>query len=561
MYTTASSHRLHRRRDSAVSIQDHRPNARSTLPHTPTRNPPSEARVDDPRPPTTDDTTENGHQASILVVEDEPRSQRIIARLLRQRGYRVDVAGTANEALQLIEDNAYDITLVDYHLPDLMGHELVEQVRIIEPLMEFVGMSGYGNTAVAQNLMNAGACDFFDKHYLQDNRFHAVIEKAIRKRAWQSDDARRRRRVDQAGRGGTFAELYGNSAPMLNIKDDIRMVGPRLTMPVLILGPSGAGKERVAHAVHRASGVAGQFVACNVAEIPESLFEGELFGHTKGAFTSAERDSVGLFEQANGGTLFLDEIGLLPMNLQGKLLRVLNERKFRKVGGNRHQKFTGRVLCATNEDLNALVQENRFREDLLYRINSFVIKVPDLNARLEDIPHLAYYFIEQLNDEWKLEPAISTVEPEVWRTLQNHNWRANNVRELRNVMSQAAMRAADEASLRSGDPGRPVSIRVDHLPTHLLNEADRPVNSTSLETPNGTLQPGNAFSFPSTLFDMSRKDAKAEVVDTFERIYVQALLERHDYNVTHAARAADMQRPNFKRLMNRVGVKVPRGDG
>jgi len=517
--------------------------------------------VDDPRQAHAEDPSEQGRRASILVVEDEPRSQRIIARLLQQRGYEVDVAGTANEALRLIEDNAYDVTLVDYQLPDLMGHELVEQARIVEPLMEFVGMSGYGNPAVAQNLMNAGANDFFDKHFLQDTRFHAVVEKAIRKRAWQSEDARRRRRVDQAGRGGAFAELYGNSAPMLRVKDDIRMVGPRLGMPVLILGPSGAGKERVAHAVHRASGVEGAFVACNVAEIPESLFEGELFGHTKGAFTSAERESTGLVEEANGGTLFLDEIGLLPMNLQGKLLRVLNERKFRKIGGNRHKQFTGRVVCATNEDLEALVREGRFREDLLYRINSFVIRVPTLNDRLEDIPHLAYYFIEQLNDEWKLDPAISTVEPEVWRTLQGHDWTANNVRELRNVMSQAAMRAADEASLRSGDPSRPVSIRVDHLPSHLIDEAERPVVAAPAESSTGTIQPTNAFSFPGDLFDMSRKDAKKEVVDTFERLYVQALLERHDYNVTHAARAADMQRPNFKRLMNRVGVKVPRGDG
>jgi two-component system response regulator AtoC len=508
-----------------------------------------------------DESADEARRASILVVEDEPRSQRIIARLLQQRGYEVDVAGTAQEALRLIEDNAYDVTLVDYQLPDLMGHELVEQARIIEPLMEFVGMSGYGNPAVAQNLMNAGASDFFDKHFLQDTRFHTVVEKAIAKRAWQSEDARRRRRVDQAGRGGAFADLYGNSAPMLRVKDDIRMVGPRLGMPVLILGPSGAGKERVAHAVHRASGVSGPFVACNVAEIPESLFEGELFGHTKGAFTSAERESVGLVEEANGGTLFLDEIGLLPMNLQGKLLRVLNERKFRKIGGNRHKQFTGRIVCATNEDLEALVRDSKFREDLYYRINGFVIGVPTLNERKEDIPHLAYYFIEQHNDDWKLDPPISTVEPEVWRTLQRHDWTANNVRELRNVMAQAAMRAADEATLRAGDPTRAVSIRLDHLPPHLLNAADRSVGTTQAESPQSSAQPSHAFSFPSHLFEKSRKDAKKDVVDTFERLYVQALLERHDYNVTHAARAADMQRPNFKRLMNRVGVAIPSGDG
>jgi|GEM_PF-296393 len=496
-------------------------------------------------------------QTTILVVEDEPRSQRIIQRLLQQRGHSVDVAGTAEEALELIEINDYDVTLVDYQLPDLMGHELVEQARVIEPLMQFVGISGYGNPEVARHLMNAGAIDFFDKHNLADNRFHDVVERAINERTWRDEDAHRRRRVDKASRAGAFAELYGNSPPMLSVKDDIRMVAPRTGVPVLILGPSGAGKERVANAIHRASGVKGRFVACNVAEIPETLFEGELFGHKRGAYTGAERTTPGLFEQANDGTLFLDEIGLLPMTQQGKLLRVLNEKQFRMVGDTMAKRFTGRLVCATNENLEDLVRRGRFREDLLFRINNFVIPLPDLNSRVEDIPHLAYYFIEQLNIEWKLDPPISTVEPEVWRALQSHDWRANNVRELRNVMTQAAMRAADEASLQPRR-NRTVSIRLDHLPAHLREITGGPVRTTA---PEGTVtaRSDGGFAFPTDLFDLSRKAAKDTVIREFECRYVMHLLEQNDYNVTHAARAADMQRPNFKRLMNRLDIKIPRG--
>ena len=503
------------------------------------------------------DGTNDPRRTTILVVEDEPRSQRIIQRLLLQRGHAVDVAGTAEEALELIELNDYDVTLVDYQLPDLMGHELVEQARVIEPLMQFVGISGYGNPEVARNLMSAGAIDFFDKHNLADNRFHDVVERAISERTWRDEDAHRRRRVDKASRGGAFAGLYGNSPSMLSVKDDIRMVSPRTGVPVLILGPSGAGKERVANAIHRASGVKGRFVACNVAEIPETLFEGELFGHKRGAYTGAERTTPGLFEQANDGTLFLDEIGLLPMTQQGKLLRVLNEKQFRMVGDTMPKRFTGRLVCATNENLKELVREGKFREDLLFRINMCVIDLPDLNSRIEDIPHLAYYFIEQLNIEWKLVPPISTVEPEVWRALQGHDWRANNVRELRNVITQAAMRAADEASLNPRR-AKTVAIRHAHLPSHLRDAAPalthaQPVDSTSPAPSNG------GFAFPSDLFSLSRKNAKDVVIREFESRYVQFLLEQHDYNVTHAARAADMQRPNFKRLMNRLDIKIPRG--
>ncbi len=496
-------------------------------------------------------------RATILVVEDEPRSQRIIQRLLQQRGHAVDVAGTADEALELIESNDYDVTLVDYQLPDLMGHELVEQARLIEPLMQFVGISGYGNPEVARHLMSAGAIDFFDKHNLADNRFHDVVERAIMERTWRDEDAHRRRRVDKAGRGGAFAELYGNSPSMLSVKDNIRMVAPRTGVPVLILGPSGAGKERVANAIHRSSGVKGHFVACNVAEIPETLFEGELFGHTKGAYTGAERTTQGLFEQANDGTLFLDEIGLLPMNQQGKLLRVLNEKQFRRVGDTAPKRFTGRLVCATNENLVELVKQGKFREDLLFRINTCEIRIPDLNSRVEDIPHLAYYFIEQLNTEWKLDPPISTVEPEVWRALQGHDWRANNVRELRNVMTQAAMRAADEASLLNGR-ATAVSIRLEHLPEHLRVPSGIPVRAATADTSVQTTVDGG-YAFPTDLFALSRKDAKDAVVREFEYRYVMHLLEQNDYNVTHAARAADMQRPNFKRLMNRLDIKVPRG--
>ena len=493
------------------------------------------------------------------MVEDERQSQRIIRRLLQQRGHNVDVAGTAAEALDLIEANDYDVTLVDYQLPDLMGHELVEQARLLEPLMQFVGISGHGKPEVARDLMNAGAIDFFDKHNLADNRFHDVVERAILQRTWHDSEAHRRRRVDKAGRGGAFAELYGNSPPMLSVKDDIRMVSPRTGVPVLILGPSGAGKERVANAIHRASGVKGRFVACNVAEISEALFESELFGHKQGAFTGAERTSIGLFEESNDGTLFLDEIGLLPMSQQGKLLRVLNERQFRMVGDTVTKRFTGRLVCATNEDLKQLVVEGKFREDLLFRINNFIIRLPDLNSRVEDIPHLAYYFIEQFNKDWKLDPPIATVEPEVWRALQAHDWRANNVRELRGVMAEAAMRADDEASL-SPRRSRTVTIRIDHLPVHLREAPRTPTPSASSPAGAVPARSEDGYSFPLSLFDLPRKAAKETVTREFERRYVTHLLEQNDYNVTHAARAADMQRPNFKRLMNRLDIKVPRGE-
>ncbi len=495
----------------------------------------------------------------ILVVEDDPKSQRILERMLTKRGYRVDLASDAPDALDLLQDNDYDITLVDYQLPTLMGHEFIEQARTVRPLMEFVAISGYGTADVGQLLMNAGACDFFDKHNLNDERFHRVIDGALRRRVRTIDEAQHRARLAEMNRRGAFAGLIGNSRVMVEVKDNIRLVAPRTQMPVLILGPSGSGKERIAEATHDASGVPGQFVARNLTEVAESLFESELFGYAKGAFTGAIRDTAGLCEQAANGTLFLDEIGLLPLNLQGKLLRLLNERRYNRVGDPTTRKFTGRIICATNADLGKMVSEGTFREDLLFRINGFPITAPDLNSRIEDIPHLTYHFMQMVNREWSLDPPITSIEPEAIRALQNHDWRANNVRELRNVVSQAALRSTDEASLRSSSSGSAVEIRVSHLPPQIARNTSQPVPRSPSGSPAAPVST-TEFRFPQYLMDLNRKDAKQLVIDEFERQYCLHLLATHDYNVTHAAKAADMQRSNFRRLMSRLDINTPTSD-
>lgn len=498
-----------------------------------------------------------GSRPRILLVEDDPMAQRTIGRLLQRQGYEVEIAGSAVEGLGLLTDRAYRVTLVDYYLPDIHGPEFIERARTIQPQMVFVGISGQFAIANCNNLMTAGAVDYFDKSQLNDQRFQQVIQGALREGDHARDSKLRLKQLAELTRDGTFSQLLGNSHEMEQLKLDIDMVARHHQLNVLVLGPSGSGKERVAQAVHQVSQVSGPFVARSMADLSESLFESEIFGHKKGAFTGATEDRAGLFELAAGGTLFLDEIGCLPMPLQAKLLRVLQERKFNRVGCPTQRRFSGRLVCATNEDLDQLVKEGKFREDLLFRIKDFTLQVPSLDKRKSDIPQLAYHFLETFNEGAAC--AVEGFEPNVIQALQSHSWAANNVRELRNVIRQCAVQASYEASLQERLPDK-LHVRLRHLPPYIRRSFDEQPATPGVRTAEANeslIATVDAFAFPGKLFSMTRKEAKELVTQTFEREYVTRALEAHDYNVTRAARAAGMQRPNFKRLMNKLDVRVP----
>lgn len=368
----------------------------------------------------------------ILVIDDEENMRHMLSVMLTRQGYRVDKAADGGEGLSCLMNNVYDFILCDIRMPEMDGKTFLVRALDEHVTAPVIMMSAYGTVEVAVECMKLGAYDFISKPFKKDE-IVMVLKKADERERLKEENSQLR---EVAAGKFSYSGILSRNSRMQEIFSQIRKVAD-LKTTILVLGESGSGKELVARAIHQ-NGTRCQkaFVAVNCGAIPENLLESELFGHIRGAFTDASSDKAGLFEQADGGTLFLDEIGEMPLALQVKLLRVLQEGEIKKVGCTASKKVDVRVISATSRDLSADVGSGRFREDLFFRLNVFCLQLPPLRERVEDIPLLAEHFLSRYGSGH--EGHALRIEPEAMRSLMAHRW-PGNIRELENAIERACI--------------------------------------------------------------------------------------------------------------------------
>jgi two-component system response regulator AtoC len=405
----------------------------------------------------------------VLVVDDEENLRHMLQILLRREGYEAVGASSVDAALVEIERHPFDIIITDLRMPGRNGLELIDEVRRRNLETTVVVMTAYGSKEVAIEAMKRGAYDYLSKPFEADEVVLLLRKAEERERLFRENLSLRKQIRSGGGEPDTgLGEMVAKSARMTELFRTIRKIAEFKTT-ILVGGESGTGKELVARAIHRLSPRSGgPFIAVNCGAIPATLLESELFGHRKGAFTDATRDRKGLFEEATGGTLFLDEIGELPLGLQVKLLRVLQEEEIRRLGDTADVKVDVRVVAATARDLAEEVKRGGFREDLYYRLNVLPLHLPPLRDRREDIPLLVNHFIQRMNARMGL--SITGATPEAMRRLIDFDW-PGNVRELENTV--------ERAMVLSDGP----QIDVDSLPDRLHPPAAGPTPPT-IVTPN-----------------------------------------------------------------------------
>ncbi len=442
--------------------------------------------------------------AHILIVEDESDVREALLAQLQIEGHQIVEARSGSDALELVSQQSFDVVLTDVQMPGLNGIELLKRIAPMPSAPATIVMTGYGSISMACEAMKAGAHDFLEKPFSGEILL-ATVASALRMKRLRDENVELRRTVQ--GQFG-FGRLVSQSEVMKEVFRLIECVAAS-EGTVLLLGESGTGKELLAQTIHyNSSRRKGPLVPVNCGAIPESLLESELFGHEKGAFTGAIATKVGRFELAEGGTIFLDEIGDLSPPLQVKILRVLQERTYERVGGVRTLKTDARVVAATNQDLEELVSTKRFREDLFYRLNVVPIVVPPLRQRSGDIPLLIQHFIEQLNI--RRNASLTDCSPEAFRLLSEYQW-PGNVRELANLIERVAILK------RKGQ------IEVADLPEKFRRPSVVPSLSTSP-------------SIPGAGIDLGR------VVEEFENRLILEALERTNWVKSRAAQLLQINR-------------------
>lgn len=373
----------------------------------------------------------------ILIIEDEPAIRAVLKDILadqQELKLTIDEAKDGQEALTLLENSAYDVAFCDIKMPKLDGMEVLRRTRDKGINTAFIMISAHGTTELAVDATRNGAYDFLQKPP-DLNRLLVTLRNALSNQSLVRETKTLRKKVSAK------YEMIGQSAALTHVREMIDKVAPT-DARVLVLGPNGTGKELVARTIHEKSSRAGApFIEVNCAAIPGELIESELFGHEKGSFTSAVKQRLGKFEQADGGTLFLDEIGDMSLPAQAKVLRALQENKITRVGGEKDIAVNVRVIAATNKDLKREIAESRFREDLFHRLSVIVIPVPSLSARKEDIRDLVTKFLNDIAGEYGTKP--KTIEEKAISLLENHPW-TGNIRELRNVVERLVIMSADK---------------------------------------------------------------------------------------------------------------------
>jgi len=453
----------------------------------------------------------------VLLVDDDELVRRSLGRTLRRQGFEVIQAESAEEALDHLRRGRVDVILTDVHLPGISGVELLERVPRLQPSAVMLVFTGMGDIQIANASLERGAADYFEKPIENWPRFFTVMRRSVAFARLQAENR-------QLRLGG---QLFGNTPQMRDLRSRIAQIATSHAS-VLIQGESGTGKELVARELHRQCERTGEFTAINCAAIPEALIESELFGHVKGAHSTASEDRPGLFRAAGDGTLLLDEIGDMPLELQAKLLRVLETRRFRPVGGDRELPMTARILAASHKDLHAEVANGQFRRDLLYRLDVVTIQVPPLRDRIADVPLLTYRFVEELSNEEGR--SVQQVDREAMLALEAYEW-PGNVRELRNVVHRAVLLCQDGVVRRSD------LVFAGGAPAPITAQSDG----------------GGDDSF-SDLLEMPYREAKEAVLERFTAQYLRHHL-KEEGTVTAAAEKSGMARPNFSRLMKRYRVE------
>ena len=363
---------------------------------------------------------------NILVIDDERAIRKALSEILTFEGFTVDEAADGEEGIKKIKENNYDCILCDIKMPKKDGIEVLQIAKAEKPDTPFIVISGHGNIETAVDAVKKGAFDYISKPP-DLNRLLITLRNAMDKKSLVTETRQLRKRIAKG------SEMIGESAQMEQIRATIAKVAPT-DARVLVTGENGVGKEMVARQIHEQSNRAnGPLIEVNCAAIPSELIESELFGHEKGSFTSAIKQRLGKFEQANGGTLFLDEIGDMSHDAQAKMLRALQEGKITRVGGEKEIKVDVRVIAATNKNLLQEVEAKKFRLDLYHRLSVILIHVPSLNERRDDIPLLIQYFMKELCEDYK-QPE-KTMDPDAIAALQQYNW-TGNIRELRNVVER-----------------------------------------------------------------------------------------------------------------------------
>jgi DNA-binding NtrC family response regulator len=460
-------------------------------------------------------------RSHILVIDDEP----VICegcRLALSDKYSVDVCNSGRQGLDTLLKGQYDLALLDMKLPDMDGMEILRIVRQDKPGVYIIVMTGYSTVSNAVQAMKLGAFDYLAKPFTDDELILAVGKALENKRLKEENLSLRKQLFEKFD----FTNIVGEDPSILKIFDEIRKVAPAEST-VLLQGESGTGKELFARAIHAHSQRAARhFVALDCSTLSPSILESELFGHVKGAFTGAVQDKAGIFEVAHEGTLLLDEIANLNLEVQAKLLRVMDTHEYKPVGASRFKQTDVRIIAATNRDLNAMVQENQFREDLFYRLNVFPLFIPPLRERKNDIPKLAYHFLRLFCRE--TGKRIEGFGDDALETLVGQQW-PGNVRQLKNAIERLVMIADQKFIDRS----------------HLLEYLN-------------TKSANFGYSVPETLEEL--RTVKKQLFEVsfgeLEKVFLLKALKACDGNITRAAAKVGMQRPNFHTLMKKHKISA-----
>ena len=451
---------------------------------------------------------------SILIIDDEAEIRESLQTLLELEGYAVETAENGALGLSCIGNRAFDLILLDLALPDRNGMDILAELRVQNPELSIIMITAYGTVENAVKAMQSGAVNFVQKPW-DNEKLLADVRAAVGRHRAEEENIQLKRALKQRY---NFENIVGKSEPMLKIFDLVAQVAPSRST-ILLQGESGTGKELIAKAIHLHSSRHDRpFVPVNTGSMPPDLLESTLFGHVKGAFTSAIASKKGLFEIADRGTLFLDEIGTMSMETQSKILRVLQDRRFMHLGGVRELQVDVRIIAATNVDLKQQVREGKFREDLFYRLNVITIDLPPLRMRKEDIPLLVSFFLTKFSQENERSPR--RVTPEALRSLLTYSW-PGNVRELENVIERAVV-------LSTGP-----EIGVDLLPDLIA---------------------GRSSGFPVL---EHRGDASLfEIMEDCERQIILDMLEKCNWNQTDAAERFHVPLSTLNQKIKRLNIEI-----
>jgi DNA-binding NtrC family response regulator len=453
---------------------------------------------------------------SVLIIDDEAAIRESLQTLLEIEGYEVETAIDGGEGLARLAERPFDLVLLDFALPERNGIEILQEIRERDSELAVIMITAYGTVENAVNAMQAGATNFIQKPW-DNEKLLADIRTAVGRRRAEEEVVHLKRALKQRY---SFENIVGKSEPMLRIFDLVAQVAPSRST-ILLQGESGTGKELIAKAIHMNSTRRDRpFVPVNTGSVPADLLESTLFGHVKGAFTSAIASKKGLFEVADRGTLFLDEIGTMGLETQAKILRVLQDRRFMHLGGVSEVQVDVRIIAATNVDLKQQVKEGKFREDLFYRLNVITIDLPPLRQRKNDIPPLVYHFADKFARE--NEKAPLRITPEALRPLMDYDW-PGNVRELENVLERAVV-------LANGP-----MLTVDLLPDNIAGRAAR-----------------------LALMEHRPDASLFEIMEDCERRIISDMLEKCNWNQTEAADRFRIPLSTLNQKIKRLAIEIKR---